>query len=58
MGLASPAASTALDASYRRPINRRTDVVWFAGFESRDSNDEDKRYEAPAFGMTMVYHWR
>jgi len=48
----------ALDASYRLPVNHRTDVVWFAGFESRDSNDEDKQYTAPAFGMTMVYHWR
>jgi len=48
----------ALDASYRLPVNHRTDVVWFAGYESRDSNDDDKRYRAPAFGMTMVYHWR
>ena len=48
----------ALDANYRRPLNRRADVIWFAGFEARDSNDEEKRYTAPAFGMTMVYHWR
>jgi hypothetical protein len=47
-----------LAAVYERPISARTNIVWVAGLEKRDSNDPDKRYTAPSLAMTLRYRWR
>jgi len=45
-------------AVYERPINERAAARWFAGVETRDSNDPDKRFLAPSFGVTISYRVR
>jgi len=45
-------------AAYERPLNDRATARWFAGLETRDSNDPDKRFMAPSFGMSIVYRVR
>jgi hypothetical protein len=45
-----------IDAQYARPINARMDVLWQVGFERRTSNDPDKYFVAPSFGMAITCH--
>ena len=45
-------------ATYERPINKATIARWTAGIETRDSNDPDKRFFAPSFGVTISYRIR
>ena len=45
-------------AAYERSLNDRATARWFAGLETRDSNDPDKRFMAPSFGMSIVYRVR
>jgi hypothetical protein len=45
-------------AAYERPLNDRATARWFAGLETRNSNDPDKHFMAPSFGMSIVYRVR
>ena len=45
-------------AAYERALNDRAMARWFAGIETRNSNDPDKRFVAPSFGMSIVYRVR
>ena len=45
-------------AAYERPLNNRATARWFVGLETRSSNDPDKHFIAPSFGMSMVYRVR
>jgi hypothetical protein len=45
-------------AGFERPVGERTVARWFAGVEVRDSNDPDKHFFAPSFGMTIAYRVR
>lgn len=47
-----------LAAVYERPLSARANIVWFAGFERRESNDPRKRYTAPSLAVTVKYRWR
>jgi hypothetical protein len=47
-----------LDAAYERRLNDRVTATWTGGLESRNSNDEDKKFTAPTFAMTLNYRWR
>lgn len=44
--------------AYERAINPRANVQWMAGFERRRSNDPDKQFVAPSFGVTISYRVR
>lgn len=45
------------EATYEYPLSPRVLAAWQAGFERRDSNDAEKRFFAPAFGMNIGYRW-
>jgi hypothetical protein len=45
-------------AAYERPLNDRASARWFAGVETRNSNDPDKHFMAPSFGMSIAYRVR
>lgn len=46
------------DVAYERTINHRTTVQWITGFERRTSNDPNKQFIAPSFGVTISYRVR
>jgi hypothetical protein len=49
---------SSIDVGYEYPLANRVLVQWLGGFEARRSNDPDKRFVAPVFGMNVAYRWR
>jgi hypothetical protein len=45
-------------AAFERPLTKRTTARWTAALETRKSNDPDKRFFAPTFGVTISYRVR
>jgi hypothetical protein len=49
---------SSVDAGYELPLSPRVLAQWQVGFEKRSSNDPDKRFIAPSFGLNLGYRWR
>ena len=45
------------DATYEYPLSPHVLAAWDLGFERRGSNDVNKRFFAPSFGMNVGYRW-
>lgn len=45
-------------AAFERPLTKRTTARWTAALETRRSNDPDKPFFAPTFGVTIAYRVR
>jgi hypothetical protein len=49
---------SSVEAEYDLPLSPRVLAQWQLGFARRTSNDPDKLFTAPSFGMNLAYRWR